>query len=304
MTNDNTMSTQPELDQIRAARGPQYWRSLDEFSRTEAFTRFIHNEFPALDPSRITNVTRRNFLQVMGASFALAGLTGGCARQPEEKIYPYVKPVEDIVPGQPTYYASAFSRDGYGYGVLVETHTARPTKIEGNPSHPASLGGTDAFMQASVLDMYDPDRSQVVRHYGVISNWASFTSDVRTMLDTLRPSGGQGVRILTETVTSPTLAAQIRALLERYPNAQWHQYQPINQDAAHEGARQAFGEDADLVYHFDQADVIVSLDSNFFFDLPGNVRYARDWATRRNVVDHHEGEQQNEHRAVKPHVGD
>src|SRR5438094_1346881 len=197
----------------------RYWRSLEDLSRSEDFAEVMANEFPQQALPLERGVDRRDFVQLMSASVALAGLTA-CNR-PAEKIVPYVRQPENLIPGKPLFFASAMPLSGYGSGVLVESHMGRPTKIEGNPDHPSSLGSTDAFMQASILGLYDPDRSQVVRHLGEISTWSEF-------LATLQPAlKGGGVRLLTQTITSPTLGAQIQQFLAQSPGAKWHQWEPV-----------------------------------------------------------------------------
>ncbi|MCS6926552.1 MAG: 4Fe-4S dicluster domain-containing protein, partial [Candidatus Binatia bacterium] len=186
-------------------------------------------------------------------------------------------------PGKPLFFATAVVRSGLALGVLVESHLGRPTKVEGNPQHPASLGATDVFAQASVLTLYDPDRSQVVTHLGQISTWNAFLSAVQTRLALQRITKGAGLRILTETVTSPTLAAQLQALRTEFPAAKWHQYDPVGRDYVRAGALRAFGEYVDTQYHFQRAEVILSLDADFLFSCPGSVRYARDFTARRRV---------------------
>ena len=203
----------------------------------------------------------------MAASAAMAGL-GACTKLPTEKIVPYVHPPEEIVAGRPLFYASSMTHAGAATGVLVESHMGRPTKIEGNPEHPGSLGGTDVFMQASILNLYDPDRSQTVIHEGRVSTWSDFSAAMGNARTGLAPKGS-GLRLLTETVISPTLGAQIRTLLSQFPEAKWHQYESCNGDGAREGARLAFGKPVNSVYHFDQADVILSLDADFLTSGPG-----------------------------------
>jgi molybdopterin-containing oxidoreductase family iron-sulfur binding subunit len=192
-----------------------------------------------------------------------------------------------VIPGRPQFFATSVLLNGVATGVLVESHTGRPTKIEGNPQHPGSLGSTDAFTQAAVLDLYDPDRSQVVTSARRISSWDAFTAAIKPPLDDQKVKGGVGLRILTETVTSPTLASQLQALLKEYPQARWHQYEPAGRDAVRAGARLAFGEDVDPVYQVDKADVILSLDADLLFSMPGSVRYARDFSAKRKVQDPH-----------------
>ena len=199
-------------------------------------------------------------------------------------IVPYVRQPEDAVPGKPRYFATCTTLGGYATGLLVESHLGRPTKIEGNPDHPASLGATDAFAQASILSLYDPDRSQTVMKGGRISTWGEFLTAIAAQLPGLRAMQGRGLAILTETVTSPTLAAQLRSLLEEMPEAKWHQYEPVGRDNVRAGAMLALGEYVDTIYHFDQADVVLSLDADFLVGLPGSLRYARDFVDRRRIA--------------------
>ena len=272
-------------NRLEKAEGQAYWRSLEELAETEEFREFLHREFPR-EASVMSGVSRRNFLKLMGASLAFAGLGfAGCTNQPKEKIVPYVRAPENIIPGKPLFFATAMPLGGYAQGVLVESHEGRPTKIEGNPDHPASLGSTDAFAQASVLTLYDPDRSQVVRNAGRISTWDNFLEAINAELEVIRAKKGEGLRILTETVTSPTLAHQLQELLDRFPSAKWHQYEPVNRDNVRLGAQLAFGEFVETRYQFDKADVILSLDADFLSHGPAHVRYARDFSSKRRVED-------------------
>ncbi len=275
-----------DLEALRArvagVSGREYWRSLDQLADTEEFQRFLQAEFPAPLAVLDTTVSRRSFLRVMGASLALAGLNA-CTRQPSEKIVPYVKQPEEIVPGAPLYFATAFLLGGYASGVLVESHLGRPTKIEGNPEHPSSRGATDALAQASLLELYDPDRSQVVSLAGEIRPWSAFVDAMVIEKTSLARTGGRGLRILTETVTSPTLAAQLRSLIVKYPKARWHQYDAVNDDSARRASVTAFGENVETRYSLERADVIVSLDADFLGHGPGRVRLAREFADRRRV---------------------
>ncbi|HYR59498.1 MAG TPA: hypothetical protein VEO95_12745, partial [Chthoniobacteraceae bacterium] len=218
----------------------------------------------------------------MSASFALAGLVA-CTKQPLERIVPYVKQPEELVPGKPLSYATAIEIGGFAQGLLATSYDGRPTKLEGNPDHPASLGATSIFGQAAILDLYDPDRSQAILHAGAISTWEAFAGALHDALAAPELKQGAGLRILTESITSPTLAAQLQAVLAKFPRAKWHQYQPIARDSIREGALLAFGEDVEPHYHFDKADVIVALDSDFLFNAPGALRYAREFADRRRV---------------------
>ena len=279
-SNNHRLDLKSIRERLGLSRGKEYWRSLEELTESEGFEELLHEEFPRLASQWDDAIGRRRFLKLMGASLALAGL-GACTHQPKEEIVPYIRQPEDLVPGKPLYFATAFSLSGIAEGLLVESHEGRPTKIEGNPDHPASLGSTSAFAQASVLTLYDPDRSQTLTHMGEIGTWSRFVAEVQAALTA--KSGGAGFRLLTETITSPTLAYQIRQLLTQFPSAKWHQYEPVNRDNAQAGARLAFGEVVNTIYRFDNADVILSIDSDFLSGGPGTLRYVHDFAARRRV---------------------
>ncbi len=279
--------TVPDLEaaaraRLASARGREFWRSLEELSGDAAFQELLQREFPAGASEWAEGLDRRRFLQLAAASLALAGLSA-CTRQPLEAIVPYVKQPEEIVPGRPRFFATASTLGGYALGLLAESHEGRPTKIEGNPDHPASLGATDVFAQALILGLYDPDRSQLLLELGEIRTWNDFVRRIGAALRAQQGLGGAGIRILTQTVTSPTLGDQIRALLARFPKARWHQYEPAGRDNARLGARLAFGEWVETRYDFSRADVVLSLDSDFLVEGPGRVRYAHDFAARRRV---------------------
>src|SRR5580658_530815 len=262
--------------------GPEYWRSLEELAGSPAFQEALHREFPKGASEWVDSVSRRGFLKVMGASMALAGMTG-CVRLPLEPIVPYVRQPEDVIPGRPKFYATAMTLGGYASPLLVESHLGRPTKIEGNDKHPASLGGTDIFAQAHILGLYDPDRSQSVVSMGDQQSWQALLNALRGPLTAQKALQGSGIRILTPTISSPTLADQLRNFLKIYPQAKWHVYEPVNRDNVLEGAKMAFGQPVETLYDFEKADIIVSLDADFLYaGFPGNVRYIRDFAKRRN----------------------
>ncbi len=262
----------------------KYWRSLEELASTAEFRLFVDDEFPNRTPDWNNPASRRRFLTLMGASVALAGASG-CTVQPKEVIVPYVRQPEEVVPGNPLFYATAMCTAGVATGLLVESHLGRPTKIEGNPQHPASLGATDATMQASVLTLYDPDRSQAVTRNGAISDWSSFLTALTSARDLAGLKQGAGLRILTGTVTSPTLAAQMKEFLTAFPSAKWHQYEPCGRHSARAGSLMAFGKPVNTIYRFDRADVIVSLDADVFCStIPGGIRYARDYSARRRAA--------------------
>ena len=268
--------------QLRNTTGPEYWRSLEELAGSPEFQEMMHREFPKGASEWVDSVSRRGFLQLMGASLAMAGMTG-CTKLPLEPIVPYVKQPEDVIPGRAKFYATAVTLSGYASPVLVESHLGRPTKIEGNDKHPASLGGTDIFTQAALLGMYDPDRSETITQNGDVNSWAAFVRETKGPLAVQKGLGGAGIRILTQTISSPTLAEQLRAFLKIYPQAKWHVYEPVNRDNVLEGAKLAFGQPLETRYDFTKADVIVSLDADFLYaGYPGNTRYIRDFASRRN----------------------
>ena len=267
---------------LQEKKGPEFWRSLDELAATPDFEAMVHREFPRYASEWPSGFSRRRFLQLSSASLALAGLTG-CTKQPIEKIVPYVRQPEQLIPGKPLFFATALTLSGYATGVLAESHEGRPTKIEGNPDHPASLGATDVFAQASILTLYDPDRSQTILRAGRPATWGAFVGEVSSALRSLAPLGGEGLRILTGTVTSPTFASQMQALLAAYPRARWHRWEPAAPHQAQAAARRALGAPLDKVYDFTQADVVLTIGSDAFCHGPAGVRYARDFASRRRV---------------------
>ena len=258
----------------------EFWRTLEEQAGDPAFLARLENEFPTEIEAIADPVARRTFLKLMGASMALAGVTA-CTQQPAEKIVPYVRQPESLVPGKPLYYATAMSLGGISTGLLVESHEGRPTKIEGNPLHPGSLGASDVFAQAAVLDLYDPDRSKTLTHVGDIRPWSAFIGTMRASLAAQQPLKGAGLRILTESVGSPSLAGQLRDLLARFPSAKWHQWDPASRQSARMGSTLAFGEHVDSQYHLDKADVIVSLDADFLSSGPMALRSTKAFSARR-----------------------
>jgi len=270
---------------LQSKTGKQYWRTFEELAGDPSFEELLNREFPRQAPSEWDDsVDRRDFLKLMAASLAFAGLSG-CGKAPEQHIIPYVKQPDGLVLGKPQFYATAMAFGGDAIGLLVESHEGRPTKIEGNPDHPSSLGATNAFAQASILNLYDPDRAQTVTKLGEIQTWAQFLDAAQALAGSLKATRGEGLRILTGIVTSPTLAAQMEAILALYPQAKWHQWEPAVGDGTREGAKLAFGSYANTVYKPEKADVILSLDSDFLGSGPGHVRYARKFFSRRKLKD-------------------
>jgi len=292
MSKDHQDDTAPQaarkldLPAVRAllekSHGREYWRSLEDLAQTDAFQDLMHREFPRYASEWEDGEGRRNFIKLMGASLALAGLTA-CTRQPTELISPYVRQPEELVPGRPLFFATAMPLGSSATGLLVESHEGRPTKVEGNPDHPGSLGACDVYAQASVLGLYDPDRSQALTLEGEIRSWSAFLGGVQQAIGQQKAKRGAGLRILTQTVTSPTLANQLKELLTDFPGAKWHQWEPAGSHSVAAGARLAFGEPINTVYDLTAADVIVALDSDFLGSGPGSLRYARQFSARRRV---------------------
>jgi molybdopterin-containing oxidoreductase family iron-sulfur binding subunit len=261
---------------------PRFWKSLDELSGKESFDDFVRRRYPSQVHRLMDPPQRREFLKLMGASLALAGV-GSCTRQPTEKILPYARQPESALPGRPRFFATAMPWSTGAIGLLVESHEGRPTKVEGNPDHPASLGATDAIAQAAVLGLYDPDRSRTITHRGRIATWDEFLTDLKAALGAQQAGEGEFVRLLTPTVTSPTLARQCRGVLDVFGKAKWHQYEPINRDNARGGSAIAFGQDVAVQPRFDRAKVVVSLESDFLGSGPQCVRWIRDFTSGRKV---------------------
>jgi MoCo/4Fe-4S cofactor protein with predicted Tat translocation signal len=271
-------------EKLGAAQGKHFWRTLDELANTEAFQELMRLEFPEQADIWPDSLSRRHFLTLMGASLALAGLSG-CEIKPAplSKIVPYVHPPRDIVAGKPLFFATTMSFAGSAVGLLVESHMGRPTKIEGNPDHPASRGATSIYHQASILTLYDPDRSQSVTYRGRTRTWNEALAALRKGLEERRSKGGEGVRILSAPITSPSLAQAREKFAKAFPQAKWHTYEPIHRDAALQGTRLAFGQDVNYHYDFAQADVVLSLDEDFLSSRPGHLPEIADFMSRRRV---------------------
>ena len=271
------------LAEVRAkldgASGKRFWKNLDELAETPAFHEMLQREFPRQASEWVDAVSRRGFLKVMGASLALAGLAG-CTKQPDEPIFPYVKQPEDLILGKPMYFATAFPFPTGAIPVLVKSDAFRPIKVDGNPDHPMSKGKSDAFTQATLLDLYDPDRSKEVRLRGQTSDWADFQKAFSTAVKS--SNGGQGIYFLSETITSPTLAAQWKQVQAKYPQAKLIQWDPVNRDSAMSTSKAAFGSYTDAQYKLENADVILSLDADFLGGIahPGFLPMSAAYAQR------------------------
>ncbi|MBV9937361.1 MAG: TAT-variant-translocated molybdopterin oxidoreductase, partial [Acidobacteriaceae bacterium] len=271
-------------EKLAAGRGPAFWRTLDEAAESEDLREYIEEEFPALTGEIPQGIDRRNLLKVMAASLAMAG-AAACTKQPKELIVPYVRQPENVIPGLPLFYATAMPAQGYARGLLVESHLNRPTKIEGNPDHPASLGSTTVFEQGSILNLYDPDRSETVLHAGRLSTWSDFTIAFNTEAQNILARKGEGLAILSGVCTSPTLINQITSVFQGAPAAKWYVHEPSVNPALASAARKIAGRNAFVSYDLSQADVIVSLDSDFLNNGPAALLYARQFSRRRKAID-------------------
>ena len=269
-------------ENLAAGRGPQFWRTLEEAAESEDLKEYVEQEFPGLSGQIPQGVDRRNLLKVMGASLAMAG-AAACTKLPKESIVPYVRQPENIIPGEPMFYATAFTTNGYARGVLVESHMNRPTKVEGNPDHPASLGSTTIFEQASLLNLYDPDRSETVLFKGGLSTWGQFTGALSLEAQSIGARKGEGLAILTATTTSPTLISQMDAVLAQWPSAKWYTHEPSLNPAVAAAAKKIAGRSAFVSYDLSQADVILSLESDFLTVGPAALKYARQFSAKRAV---------------------
>lgn len=267
---------------LRAKSGKQYWRTLEELADDPHFDELLHREFPRQASEWDESIDRRDFLKLAAASLAFAGISG-CGDAPEQLLVPYVKQPDGMILGKPQYYATAMPFGADAIGLLVTSHEGRPTHVTGNPDHPSSLGGTDVISQASVLNLYDPDRAQTVTNLGEIRTWEQFQNAAQTTAEIAHSVNGAGFRILTGTVTSPLLAAQIENVLKRIPGAKWHQWEPAGSDGAREGSKLAFGRYVNTVYRPEKADVIVSLDSDFLASGPGHIAYMNAYYRRRKL---------------------
>lgn len=261
---------------------PVYIKGPEQTETPEAFEHIKADEFP--HRASLLDINRRDLLKFMGGTLALAGLAQGCRFLPQQKIVPFVQAPEDRLPGSEVWYASTATIGGYGTGIIVKQFEGRPIKIEGNPVHPASLGKSDSRLQAELAVMYDPDRLKSPIANGEPSSWDEFFKVTRAAMTKVR--GGAGVAILTPNVSSPSLFAQISDFLRANPLAKWYQYEPVGRDNVHDGSVMAFGQPVETVYDFSKADVVVTLDSDYFLNEPGNIRYMHDTAAKRAIDDH------------------
>ncbi len=262
---------------LSSLAGRKYWRSLNQLADTPEFRQWVEREFPEGASELLDSGSRRTLLKLMAAGFGLAGLTA--CRRPVEKILPLSKGVEGYVHGRPLHYATAVETCGVATGLVVECNDGRPTKVEGNPRHPFSLGATSAFQQAMILDLYDPDRARQVQKQGVKSSLADF--EAWWLEQSAKLGDGAGLRILSPRSTSPTLESLKAEIAKKYPQSAWIEYEPVNFDRVLEGARLAFGQPLQPHYRFDKADVIVALDCDFLGLDALSAQPVRQFSSRR-----------------------
>ncbi len=260
--------------------GLRYWRSLDELAQTPEFREAVQREFPGDDWDRLPPATRRQFLKVMGASLAMAGLTS--CRWPKEEIVPFAHRPEGRTPGVPEHFATSMELDGVALGMLVTSYDGRPIKAEGNRLHPDSLGALSAVAQADVLQLYDPDRSRrlLLRESGqqYVKQWSEFEAAAAELF----AGDGKGLAVLTESSSSPTFGMVRDRFLANHPSADWFEYEPISMDNEREGTRLVFGSELRVHPRLDGATVVACFDADPLFDHPSALRLAREFAAARD----------------------
>ena len=259
--------------------GPRYWKSLDDLAETPAFKDWMEREFPS-GASELEGVNRRQFMKVMAASFGLAGLGMSGCRRPEQVILPYSKAPENVIPGIPVYYSSSQPGIRDNIPVIVETHAGRPTKIEGNPSYEPYGGATTVYTQASILDLYDPDRA---------TKSSVSKSRVRDRLTEIHKAHladqGEGLVFLAEPSTSPSRSVLIDSIKEIFPKAVWAEYTAISKTNSEKAARAVYGKSLRLIPDFSKAKRVLSLDADFLSSTDGHTSFVRDYAKARRVKD-------------------
>jgi MoCo/4Fe-4S cofactor protein with predicted Tat translocation signal len=260
-----------------AALSVGQWRSLEEREGSPALIKAARREFPP-GASELDGVPRRDFIHLMGASLAATGVA--CMR-PGQKIVPYVRRPPEVTPGNALHFATACTLDGFASGLLVDSHSGRPTKIEGNPDHPDSIGATRVLDQALLLGLYDPERARQLRHRGRPLAWRSFLGAIATRSEELARDGGAKLRFLVEPSSSPLLGDLRARILERFPKARFIAYSPVASEGQAEGARLAFGKPVEAQHDLSRADVILSLDADFLADGPEQIRLHRQFSARR-----------------------
>ena len=262
-------------------KGKDYWRSLDQLADTPEFNSFLKREFP-LGASEFDNSwSRRKFLTLMGASLAMAGLAS--CRRPVEKIVPYVERPEEVIPGVPLYYATSMPFSDHAFGLVVESHEGRPTKIEGNKLHSSTLGAASAIIQAQTLSLFDPDRSKKVLKGQQEKSWNDFVLNWIGAFEKFKENKGAGLSVLSGMFSSPTLSRLKKSFDKNFPKARWLTYEAVSDENIYNGTKAAFGKSYRPNYSFDKARVVLSLDSDFLLTESDSIKNARGFAAARNV---------------------
>ncbi|MBF0431084.1 MAG: TAT-variant-translocated molybdopterin oxidoreductase [Fibrobacteria bacterium] len=271
------------FDSLKNKGKKHFWKSLDEFAESPAYKKFVKDEFPERASELLDPVNRRSFLGLMASSMALAGLSGcKSIRRPEEKILPYNNSPEYLVPGKPLNFATSMSLGQEVVGLVVESHEGRPTKIEGNALHPSSLGAASVFHQASLLNLYDPERSKTPLKQGKPSTWGVFQKEMELLMATHKANAGEGLSILSEYITSPSLAAVKKHMQNALPRAKWHSWEPVNRDNAVKGLKAATGQVVDAHYNFTKAERILAIDCDFLSRETGALINAKGFNEKRD----------------------
>ena len=273
----------PAPSETELKHGPKYWRSLDELASTPGFKARLAQEFPE-GASSIEGVDRRQFMKVMAASFALGGVGLAGCRRPEANILPYGKSVEGVIPGLPLYFATAMPIRKTAIPLLAETHQGRPTKLEGNPSYTPHGGASSLHAQASVLDLYDPDRATAHTQDGAKLTSAAVNDLLAKLGSDYSSTGGAGLAFLAEESASPTRARLVAKLRSKFPSAIWAEYEPLQDEPPLAAAQAAFGKDVKPLYRFAKAKRIVSIDADFLHAESGSLYFAREFAKARKVI--------------------
>ncbi len=257
----------------------KFWKSMDEFADSSSYREYVEREFPESASELLDPVSRRSFLGIMASSMALAGVTGcNLIRRPEQKILPYNNQPEEIIPGRPLYFATTMAIGEEVTGLVIESHEGRPTKVEGNPNHPGSMGAASKFNQASILELYNPDRAKSVSQNGKDSNWESLWSELGNNLS----GDGSGVRVLSEYITSPSVAQFRQKFLEKYPNARWHSYESVNSDNEKAGLKAATGLSLSTLLQLDKAMRVLSIDCDFLGTELNQIPNTKNWVKLRD----------------------
>ena len=276
------------LNNSANATGRRYWRSLDELADTPEFKDWLHREFPVGASELVEDgQSRRNFLKIMSASFAFAGIAtlGAGCRRPEEKLTPFGKQPENYTFGEAQYFATAMPTRTGAIPLVVKSYEGRPVKIEGNALFPGSNGSTDRYAQASILDLYDPDRARHFKHDGKEVSREEALSFLDELSKKFAANSGEGLGFLAESSTSPSRARLKKIIAQKFPKSQWFTYDAIDSGIHQRAATQAFGQPVKPVFHFDKAKVILSLDCDFLGGEDDAHNHIRKFAAGRKAGD-------------------